>query len=77
MILPTSRQTVQHMAREVLRPRAGSRCPKGCGGYLRVGNSRECGTVRVQYLVCGNPDCKHRPENNKVIRPAEEIRRRA
>lgn len=54
--------------------KSGDRCPAKCGGRLHVRNSERRGSVQVQYLACAV--CGHRPEANKVILPAEAVRRR-
>lgn len=53
--------------------RSGDPCQ--CGGRLYVANSEAHGQSQVRYLACDK--CGKRPENNKVIVPAEYIRRRS
>jgi hypothetical protein len=52
--------------------KSGDPCP--CGGRLYVANSEPHGAHQVRYLACDR--CGNRPPNNKVIVPAEFIRRR-
>lgn len=55
--------------------KSGDACPrKECLGRLHVVNSDRRGDYQVQYLGCAK--CGERPANNKVIIPAESIRRR-
>jgi hypothetical protein len=56
--------------------RSGDRCEcKECQGRLHVRNSEQHGDHQIQYLACAV--CGHRPSDNKVVVPADNIRRRA
>ncbi len=59
------------------QPRPGDRCEQ-CGGYLIVRHSKRsaCNQWQIQFLACGDDECGYRPPNNKLLVPAERIRRR-
>lgn len=57
------------------RKKTGDPCPEdGCPGALQIRNSFLRGNVQYAYLACSI--CGHRPDDNKVIRAAHEVRRR-
>lgn len=55
--------------------KSGDQCPNNCGGRLHVRNSKNRGSIQVQYLECCL--CKSKPANNKVIVESGAVRRRA
>lgn len=66
---------IQASMTEPKRHQSGDDCPiEGCGGALCIRNSMRIGSKQVGYLECA--ECGLRPEGNKVIRDAEQIRRR-
>jgi hypothetical protein len=58
------------------RLRPGDTCPECGKAALRILNSFQIGDRQVGYFGCPHPNCRHRPEENKIIRPADSIRRR-
>jgi hypothetical protein len=55
-------------------PRPGDACPCGCGGRLVVYFSKSLGDWQSQRLRCAK--CHRKPIPNKIVVPADSIRRR-
>lgn len=57
-------------------PTTGDPCPVCAdkGGRLEIYSSHTRGKLQVGYTRCYL--CKHRPANNKVVRPVTEIKKR-